>query len=121
MMGRASLLAWGLIATLAALLIVGAGRIGYATALRSVGWGMNVLYVARSRHLEFEMAPLAAERVQLHEGLERADVISIHTPLNAETRHLIDGRAFGAMKPGAILVNTSRGPVIDARAGVAVD
>lgn len=98
------------------LLIVGAGRIGYATALRSTGWGMKVLYVARSRHLEFEMAPLAAERVTLHDGLARADVISIHTPLSADTRHLIDAAAFSKMKDGAILVNTSRGPVVDEQA-----
>ncbi|MGH7243023.1 MAG: 2-hydroxyacid dehydrogenase [Phycisphaerales bacterium] len=98
------------------LLIVGAGRIGYATALRSVGWGMKVLYVARSRHLDFEMAPLAAERVSLHDGLARADVVSVHTPLNAETRHLINTKAFASMKHGAILVNTSRGPVVDEQA-----
>lgn len=98
------------------LLIVGAGRIGYATALRSVGWGMEVLYVARSRHLEFEMAPLAGSRVSLVEGMERADVVSVHTPLTAETRHLIGRDALGRMKPGAILVNTSRGPVVDEQA-----
>jgi glyoxylate reductase len=95
------------------LLIVGAGRIGYATALRSVGWGMRVLYVARTRHLEFEMAPLAARRVTLEEGLPEADVISIHTPLTPETRHLIDARAFARMKREAILVNTARGPIVD--------
>jgi glyoxylate reductase len=95
------------------LLIVGAGRIGFATAMRSIGWGMRVLYVARSRHWDFELAPLAAQRVTLEEGLERADVVSIHTPLTDETRHLIDGRAIDRMKRGAILVNTSRGPVID--------
>ncbi|MBX3389572.1 MAG: D-glycerate dehydrogenase [Phycisphaeraceae bacterium] len=98
------------------LLIVGAGRIGYATALRSVGWGMRVLYVARSRHLEFEMAPLAAERVALHDGMARADVVSVHTPLTAETRHLIDAAALAKLKEGAILVNTSRGPVVDEQA-----
>lgn len=98
------------------LLIVGAGRIGYATALRSIGWGMKVLYVARTRHWDFELAPLAAERVSLHEGLARADVISVHTPLTPETRHLIDARAFAAMKPGAIFVNTARGSVVDEQA-----
>jgi glyoxylate reductase len=98
------------------LLIVGAGRIGYATALRSIGWGMRVLYVARNRHLEFELAPLAARRVTLDEGLRDADVISMHTPLTPETRHLIDARAIGLMKPGAILVNTSRGPTVDEEA-----
>lgn len=95
------------------LLIVGAGRIGYATALRSIGWGMRVLYVARSRHLDFELAPLAARRVSLEEGLREADVVSVHTPLTAETRHIIDARAISLMKPTAILINTSRGPTVD--------
>lgn len=95
------------------LLIVGAGRIGYATALRSIGWGMRVLYVARSRHIDFELAPLAARRVTLEEGLREADVVSIHTPLTPETRHIIDARALALMKPTAILINTSRGPTVD--------
>ncbi len=95
------------------LLIVGAGRIGFATAMRSIGWGMRVLYVARSRHWDFELAPLAAERVSLDEGLSRADVVSMHTPLTPQTHHLIDASAFARMKQGAILINTSRGPVID--------
>lgn len=101
------------------LLIVGAGRIGYATAIRSIGWKMHVLYVARTRHLEFEMAPLAARRVTLEEGLAEADVVSIHTPLTEHTRHLIDGPALARMKKDAILVNTARGPVIDEGALVA--
>lgn len=95
------------------LLIVGAGRIGYATALRSKGWAMNVLYVARSRHIEFELAPVAGRRVELDEGLREADVVSLHTPLTAETRHLIDARRLALMKSTAILVNTARGPVVD--------
>lgn len=95
------------------LLIVGAGRIGYATALRSIGWGMRVMYVARSRHVDFELAPLAARRVELEEGLREADVVSIHTPLTPDTRHLINERSISLMKPNAIIINTSRGPVID--------
>lgn len=95
------------------LLIVGAGRIGFATAMRSIGWGMRVLYVARSRHWEFELAPLAAERVTLEEGLKRADVVSVHTPLTPQTRHLIDAKALSHMKKRAIIVNTARGPIID--------
>lgn len=95
------------------LLIVGAGRIGYATALRSIGWGMRVLYTARSRHVDFELAPLAARRVALDEGLREADVVSVHTPLTPQTRHLIDARALALMKPTAILINTARGPVVD--------
>jgi len=95
------------------LLIVGAGRIGYATALRGLGWGMRTLYVARSRHLDFELAPLAAERVSLQEGLGRADVVSIHVPLSAETKGLIGADEIELMKPSAILINTARGPIVD--------
>jgi glyoxylate reductase len=98
------------------LLIVGAGRIGLATAMRSLGWGMRVLYTARSRHWEFELAPLAATRVDLFEGLAQADVVSVHCPLTPETRHLIGREAFKVMKPTAILVNTARGPVVDEQA-----
>jgi glyoxylate reductase len=95
------------------LLIVGAGRIGYAVALRSLGWGMRVAYVARTRHLEFEMAPLAARRVGLDEGLRQADVVSLHTPLTDQTRGLINEQRLALMKPSAILVNTARGPIVD--------
>ncbi|MEL7472993.1 MAG: NAD(P)-dependent oxidoreductase, partial [Planctomycetota bacterium] len=101
------------------LLIVGAGRIGFATAQRALGFGMRVLYVARSRHWDFELAPLAARRVALDKGLELADVVSVHTPLTPETRHLIDARRIGLMKPSAILINTSRGPTVDESALVA--
>lgn len=95
------------------LLIVGAGRIGYGVATRGLGWGMRTLYVARSRHLEFEFAPLGGRRVGLEDGLREADFVSVHTPLTAETRHLIDERRLGLMKPTAVLVNTARGPVVD--------
>jgi glyoxylate reductase len=81
--------------------------------MRSIGWGMRVLYVARSRHWDFELAPLAARRVDLHEGLAEADVVSIHTPLTPATRHLINAPALARMKPTAILVNTARGPIVD--------
>lgn len=101
------------------LLIVGAGRIGYATALRSIGWGMRVMYTARNRHLDFELAPLAAKRVSLEEGLREADVVSVHTPLTPETRHLFNARTFKMMKKNAILINTSRGPVVEEAALVA--
>jgi lactate dehydrogenase-like 2-hydroxyacid dehydrogenase len=74
---------------------------------------MRVLYVARSRHLDFELAPLAARRVTLEEGLREADVVSVHTPLTPETRHIIDAKALALMKPTAMLINTSRGPTVD--------
>jgi len=95
------------------LLVVGAGRIGYAVAARALAWGMRVLYTARSRKWNFELAPINARRVELDEGLAEADVVSIHTPLTDETRHLIDARRLALMKPTAILVNTARGPVVD--------
>ncbi|MCI0365156.1 MAG: D-glycerate dehydrogenase [Phycisphaerales bacterium] len=95
------------------LLIVGAGRIGLAMARRSIGWEMNVLYHARSRHPEFEKSPINARRVSLEDGLREADFVSVHTPMNESTRHLIDATRLAMMKPTAILINTSRGGVID--------
>lgn len=94
------------------LLIIGAGRIGFATAMRSIGWGMRVLYVARQRHWDFELAPLAARRVSLEDGLREADVVSIHCPLTPETRGLIGPAQLDLMKPTAILINTARGPIV---------
>lgn len=101
------------------LLIVGAGRIGYAVALRSIGWGMRILYVARKRHYDFEFAPLNGRRVTLGEGLREADYVSLHTPLTKETRHLIGEKELRLMKERAVLINTARGPVVDEAALVA--
>ncbi len=98
------------------LLIVGAGRIGYATAQRAMAFGMRIAYVARSRHLDFEMAPLGAQRMTIEEGLCAADVVSVHTPLTEHTRHLINADNLKLLKKEAILVNTARGPVIDEQA-----
>jgi len=95
------------------LLIVGAGRIGKATALRGLAFGMRILYTSRTRKVDYELAPLAARRVDLDEGLAMADVVSVHTPLTPQTRHLIDARRLALLKPTAIIVNTARGPVID--------
>lgn len=95
------------------LLIVGAGRIGYATALRAKAFGMRIGYVARSRHIDFEMGPLGGERFDLDEGLKQADAISIHTPLTEATRGLLNRERIGLLKPTAVVVNTARGPVMD--------
>jgi glyoxylate reductase len=95
------------------LLVVGAGRIGHAAAMRSIGWGIRVLYVGRRRRWEMELAPLAAQRVSLEEGLPKADVVSLHTPLTPETRGMMNAARIALMKPTAILINTSRGAVID--------
>jgi len=98
------------------LCIIGAGRIGYATAMRSLAWGMRQLYVARTKHWDFELAPLNSRRVSLEEGLREADVVSIHCPLTPDTRGLINTAALAHLKPSAILINTARGPIVDEQA-----
>ncbi|MCH2161570.1 MAG: D-glycerate dehydrogenase, partial [Phycisphaerales bacterium] len=94
------------------LLVVGAGRIGSAIARRSLGWDMEVLYVARSDKPELEDAPLHARRVTLEEGLPLADAVMISVGLTPETRGLIGARELASMKSTAVLVNVSRGPVV---------
>jgi glyoxylate reductase len=93
--------------------IVGMGRIGFATAKRlHHGWGMRVLYTARSPKPDAERE-LKANRVELDELLKESDFVSVHTDLNAETKGLFGKDAFRRMKPTAVFVNTSRGPVVD--------
>jgi glyoxylate reductase len=93
--------------------IVGFGRIGQALARRARGFGMRVLYTdAVSLPAEVE-AETGAERRELDDLLAESDVVSIHTNLTPNTRHLFDAEAFKRMKPTAVLVNTSRGPVVD--------
>ena len=92
--------------------IVGMGRIGQAVARRARGFGMEILYHNRSRKQDDERE-LGARYAGLDELLDEADFVSIHTPLTEETRHLIGAHELGKMKPTAVLVNTSRGPVVD--------
>jgi glyoxylate reductase len=95
--------------------ILGAGRIGTALALKARGFGMKVLYsdVQRNETLERE---LGARKVDLDELLESTDFLSIHLNLSDDTRHLIGTRELKRMKSSAILINTSRGPVVDENA-----
>ena len=95
--------------------IVGMGRIGQAVARRARGFGMEILYHNRSRKEEAE-GELDARYLDLGELLETADFVSVHTPLTDETRHLIGAEELEKMKPSAVLVNTSRGPVVDEEA-----
>ena len=95
------------------ILIVGAGRIGTAVARRAVGWEMEVLYTARSDKPALHEPPIGAARVALEEGLSRADAVVLTPSLNPSTHHLIDAQALERMKPDAVLVNVSRGPVVD--------
>ncbi|WP_410671029.1 2-hydroxyacid dehydrogenase [Amycolatopsis sp. cmx-4-68] len=87
--------------------IVGFGQIGRAMARRAAAFGMSIVYSGRSKQ------DTDAEFVPFEELLARSDVVSLHCPLTPETRHLIDAGALRAMKPGAYLVNTTRGPVVD--------
>ena len=92
--------------------ILGLGRIGQAVARRAKGFGMEILYHNRSRNGSAEKE-LGARYLELRELLSESDFISIHTPLTDETRHLIGAEELESMKPGAVLVNSSRGPVVD--------
>ena len=91
--------------------IVGPGRIGKAVARRAKAFGMTVIAAGRSPRDEQD--PDDPPRVSFEDLLRRSDVISLHVPLNDETRHLFHAETFSKMKPGSLLLNTSRGPVID--------
>lgn len=93
--------------------IIGAGRIGTAVARRAAGFGMRVLYHERRQ------GPVRLQgmrRVSLHTLLRKSDVVSLHVPALPETRHLIGRRELALMKSTAILINTSRGTIVDERA-----
>lgn len=92
--------------------LVGFGNVGRCVARRAAGFGLQV--IAHDPYLsELTMSEAGVEPVDWGELLERADYISLHTPLNPDTRHLLDAAAFAAMKPGVVVVNTARGPIID--------
>lgn len=96
--------------------IIGAGRIGSALARKARrAFNMHIVYHSRRQSSGFE-TEFHAKYLPLHELLRKSDVISIHAPLTAETRHLIGPQEFDLMKPTAILINTARGPVVDERA-----
>jgi glyoxylate reductase len=92
--------------------ILGFGRIGQAVARRAKGFDMEILYAGRSRKEEAEKE-LDAQYFELNELLRQSDFVSIHTPLTEETTHLIGASELEKMKPQAVLVNTSRGPLVD--------
>lgn len=92
--------------------ILGFGRIGQAVARRAKGFDMEILYAGRSRKEDAE-EELGARHLQLNELLQECDFFSIHTPLTEETTHLIGAEELEKMKPEAVLINTSRGPLVD--------
>lgn len=111
--------------------VIGFGRIGKAVGRRAVGFGMQVIYCGSDEiayrddpsHARLAAPPhstpkwrsdnFAPRRVSFDQLLHQADIITLHVPLTATTKYLLDATAFAHMKPGAYLINTARGPVAD--------
>jgi len=93
--------------------IVGLGRIGAEVAKRGRGFDMRVIYYDEQRRKREEEKSLGVEYVALKTLLSESDFICLHTPLTPMTRHLIGVEEFARMKPSAVLINSSRGPVVD--------
>ncbi|MEY4706000.1 MAG: Glyoxylate reductase [Nitrospirota bacterium] len=92
--------------------IIGMGRIGQAVAQRAAGFRMPILYYQR-QPLDAASHPCEWEYRSLQDLLGESDIVTIHAPLTAETRHLIGARELARMKPTSFLINTARGPIID--------
>lgn len=95
--------------------IIGFGRIGQGLAKRAQGFDMRILYHDRKR-LPDAGQKYGAQYADLNTLLRESDFVSIHTVLSEETHHLMDDSRLGMMKPGGILINTARGPVVDSQA-----
>ena len=97
--------------------IIGLGSIGFAVAERAAAFGMSVQTVGKPDRSQASVARAEELGITMCESLEElvstSDVVSLHVPAGPDTKHLVDGRFLGWMKPGAILLNTSRGDVVD--------
>lgn len=93
--------------------IVGYGNIGRAVAERCRAFGMRVLYNKRTRLSPEEEAKQGIEYASLEELLQKSDVVSLHTPYSKESHHQINAETLALMKPGAVLINTARGSIVD--------
>jgi glyoxylate reductase len=97
--------------------IIGMGRIGQAVARRAIAFGMDVVYLPsprkNRRRSVSRFAGLRARPLSLDDLLATSDIVSIHAPLTADTRHLIDHKALARMKSSAYLINVARGPLVD--------
>lgn len=93
--------------------IVGLGRIGSRVAKRLQGWECEVVYHDIREFTHEYVSAARAERVDFHQLLRTCDVVTLHVPLEPNTKHLMSDREFGMMKKSAILINTCRGPVVD--------
>ena len=96
--------------------LIGAGRIGKIVAKRASGFEMKVIYYDVYRLSPEEEAAHNVTYMPMDEVLQQADFISVHTPYMPATHHLISEREFSLMKPGAFLINTARGPIVDEKA-----
>jgi glyoxylate reductase len=94
-------------------LIGGGGLIGKAVAKRAHGFSMRVLYWTPRRKPESEEREAGLTYVPLDDLLRQSDFVSLHSPLNAQTRHQIGARELGLMKKTAFIINTARGPIVD--------
>ncbi|WP_439596521.1 2-hydroxyacid dehydrogenase [Falsiroseomonas sp.] len=97
--------------------IVGTGRIGLAVARILAGFGCRLL--AHDPYPSEEGRALGLEFVTVEDLLARSDIVTLHCPLTPATHHLIDAAAIARMRPGAMLINTSRGAIVDTRAAIA--
>jgi glyoxylate reductase len=95
--------------------ILGAGRIGTAVAVRAAGFGVKILYSDKSQNYRIEKTT-GAKKVTIETLLKKSDFISVHLPLNKNTFHFLNKNRLGLMKPESILINTSRGEVMDEKA-----
>jgi len=91
--------------------LFGAGRIGQAVGRRALPFGLRILYAARTAKPDFERET-GATRVDATRLLAESDIVSLHVPSTPETKGIINGETLARMKPGAILINTSRGDLI---------
>lgn len=98
---------------------IGMGRIGQATAKRLLGWDTTGIYTDPIALSSDREAALHLKRVDLPTLLRTADIVTLHVPLTEQTRYLINEQNLALMKPGAILINTARGPVVEEAALVA--
>ena len=91
--------------------LLGAGRIGQAVGRRAPAFGLRILYAARTAKPDFER-DTGATRVPLSGLLNDSDIVSLHVPSSPETKGIINPKTLGRMKPGALLINTSRGDLV---------
>ena len=92
--------------------IIGLGRIGQAVAQRARGFNMTMLYYDEKRNTELE-SKLGVKYADMDAIFRESDFVTLHVPLTEKTRNLVSGRQLNLMKKTAILINTSRGPVVD--------